>query len=393
MVPELPLSSVTVIELSQYIAGPFCTKILAGMGAKVIKIEKPGVGDPTRRMGPFPGDIPDPEKSGTFLYLNTGKKGITLDLETATGIKMFKMLVRDADVVVENFQPGVMSKLGLSYKILEKVNPRLVITSISNFGQNGPYRDYKADEMTILALGGMMYITGDPDREPLRMGYSASHYMAGLAGFSGTLAALYHAEQTGIGQQVDISLMECIAASHFQATDQYSYTGFVLRRNRAMLGFPCKDGFIHLALQPHHWPRFAEMLGMNELIEDPRFANTQARRINSEELETLILPWMLERTMEEIYYAGQAVGLPIGYMASSQDLYNSPQYKARDFFINIDHPIAGTLTYPGAPVRMGDLPWQQGPAPLLGQHNEEIYCQGLGYTKEDLLRLKKKGII
>jgi len=390
---EQPLSGITVIDLTHYIAGPFCTKLLAGMGAEVIKIERPIEGDPARRMGPFPEDIPDPEKSGAFLYLNTGKKSITLNLKTATGVKVFKQLVKEADVVVENFEPRVMPSLGLSYKTLERMNPGLVMTSISNFGQTGPYRDYKAEEMVILAMGGLMYLTGHPEQEPLRMGYAASQYMAGLASFSGTLAALYHAEQGGIGQQVDISLMECIAASHFQAVDQYSYTGRVLRRNRAMLGFPCKDGVVHLAMQPHHWPRLVEMLEMPELLEDPRFTTTQVRMRHAEELETLILPWMMERTMEEIYHAGQAVGLPIGYTASSEDLFKSPQYKAREFFIDIDHPRAGMLTYPGTPLRMGNLPWQHGRAPLLGEHNEEIYCQRLGYIREDLVRLRERGII
>lgn len=391
--PEQPLSDVTVIDLTHYIAGPFCTKLLAGMGAEVIKIERPGDGDPARRMSPFPGDIPDPEKSGTFLYLNTGKKSVTLNLKTTIGAKIFKELVKSADVVVENFEPKVMPSLGLNYETLAEIKPSLVMTSISNFGQIGPYRDYKADEMVILAMGGFMYIGGDPEREPLRLGFEASQYMGSLAGFSGTLAALYHAEQTGIGQQVDISLMECIAASHFQATELYAYTGLVLKRNRAMLVFPCKDGVVQLGLQPHHWPRLTQMMEMSELTEDPRFRTTEDRRAHVEELETLILPWMLERTMVEIYDAGQALGLPIGYAASSEDLFNTPQYRVRDFFVDIDHPCAGKLTYPGTPLIMGDLPWQHSRAPLLGEHNAEIFCERLGYTREDLVRLKESGVI
>ena len=391
--PDMPLSGVTIIDLSRYIAGPYCTKLLAGMGAEVIKVERPDDGDPSRRMGPFPGDIPDPEKSGTFLYLNTGKKGITLNLKTTTGSKIVKELVKSADVVVENFGPGVMPRLGLDYNTLAAINPRLVMTSISNFGQSGPYCGYQAEEMTIQAMGGFMYLGGDPEREPLKLGFAASQYMGGLSGFSGTLAALYHAEQTGNGQEVDISLMECIVASHFQAMEQYSYTGRVLKRNRTMFVFPCKDGVVQLGLQPHHWPRLTELVEMPELTDDPRFKTAGDRSRHAEELETLILPWMLERTMEEIYNAGQALGLPIGYAASSEDLFHSPQYQARGFFTDIDHPRAGKLTYPGTPLRMGDLTWHHGRAPLLGEHNADIYCERLGYTRGNLVRLRELGII
>lgn len=390
---ELLLSGISVVDLTHYVSGPFCTKLLAGMGAEVIKIENPTGGDPARRMTPFPGDIPDSEKSGTFLYLNTGKKSITLNLKTATGVKILRDLVKEADVLVENFKPRVMPSLGLSYGTLEHMNPKLVMTSISNFGQTGPYRDYRAEEMVIFALGGMMYLIGDPEREPLRWGFAAAQYMGGLAAYTGTLAALHYAEKTGIGQQVDIALMECIAASHFQATEQYAYTGVVPKRNRAMLVFPCKDGVVQLALQPHHWPKLTQLVGMPELLEDPRFSNTEARVGHAEELETILLPWMMEHTMVEIYHTGQAIGLPVGYSATSSDLFSTPQYRVRGFFVDIEHPRAGRLTYPGTPLRMGELPWQHERAPLLGEHNEEIYCGRLGYSREELVRLRERKVI
>ncbi|MDP2919957.1 MAG: CoA transferase [Dehalococcoidia bacterium] len=390
---EAPLSGLSVIDLTHYIGGPLCTKLLAGMGAEVIKVEQPGHGDPARRMGPFPDDLPDHEKSGTFLYLNTGKKSITLNLKSATGIKILKDLVKEADVLVENFEPRVMQSLGLSYSILERINPRLVITSISNFGQTGPYRDYKAEEMAILALGGMMYLIGDPEREPLRWGFEAAQYMGGLSAFTGTMAALHYVEQTGAGQQVDISLLEGIVASHFQAPEQYAYTGVVARRNRTMLVFPCKDGVVQLALQPHHWPKLTQLVGMPELLEDPRFRDTQSRTRNYEALETLLLPWMIERSMTEIYHAGQSIGFPVGYGATTADLFEAPQYHARGFLVDIEHPRAGKLTYPGTPVSMGDIPWQHSRAPLLGEHNEEIYCGRLGLSRGDMVRLREGGVI
>jgi len=390
---EGPLAGVTVIDLTHYIAGPYCTKLLAGMGAEVIKVERPGSGDATRSMGPFPDDIPDPEKSGTFLYLNTGKKSITLNLKSATAVRLLTRIVEDADVLVENFEPGLMIDLGLGYETLSRVNPRLTMTSISNFGQTGPYCDYRADEMTIQAMGGFMYLGGAPEREPLRLGFSAAQYMGGLAGFTGTMAALYHAEQTGVGQHVDISLMECVAASHFQAVEQYVHTGVVQKRNRTMFVFPCKDGVVQLGMQPHHWPKLTQMLGMPELTDDPRFSNTMERRSHAEELEAYIFPWMLERTMVEVYETGQALGLPVGYAATSKDLYEAAQYRARGFFVDIDHPRAGELGYPGTPVIMGELPWHHGRAPLLGEHNGEILCGRLGYTQQELTILRNRGVV
>jgi len=390
---EGALAGITVIDLTHHIAGPYCTKLMAGMGAEVIKIERPGSGDPARSMRPFPGDVPDSEKSGAFLYLNTGKKGITLDLKTASGVSILGKLVKDADVLVENFHPRVMPGLRIDYQALSQINPTLVMTSISNFGQTGPYRDYRAEEMTIMAMGGFMYLGGSPEREPLRLGFAASQYMGGLAGFTATMAALHHAEQTGAGQHVDVSLMECLAASHFQAIEQYVHTGVVQNRNRTMFVFPCQDGVVQLGMQPHHWPKLTQMLGMPELTDDPRFSNTMARREHADELESLILPWMLQHTMVEVYNTGQALGLPIGYAATSKDLYESAQYRARGYFVDIDHPRAGTLSYPGAPLRMGELPWQHGRAPLLGEHNEEILCGKLGYSREDLIRLRDRGVI
>ncbi len=186
---EQLLTGIKVLDLTHYIAGPFCTKLMADYGADVIKIERPGKGDIARQVGPFPEDVPDPEKSGLFLYLNTNKKGITLNLKTKTGIEILKKLVKESDVLVENFRPGVLPSLGLEYETLKKVNPRLVMTSISNFGQTGPYRDWKATEITLYALSGQMSRQGDPDREPLKHALSIFQYFAGKVASLVTLAA------------------------------------------------------------------------------------------------------------------------------------------------------------------------------------------------------------
>jgi CoA:oxalate CoA-transferase len=387
------LTGLEVIDLTHHIAGPYCTKLMAALGAEVIKVEKPGKGDGARKLGPFPADKPNPEASGLFLYLNTNKKSITLNLKTKTGVKILKDLIRDADILIENFEPRVMPSLKLDYNTLEKTNPGLVMTSISNFGQTGPYRDMRAEEINVFALGGLMNLLGDANREPLKFGGSPGQYMAGIAGFSGSLVALHNAEKTRIGQHVDISIMECLVSCHFQDMIEYSYTGRLLPRLRRMLVMPCKDGFVAATVLQRQWPRLSKLVGMPELLEDPRFKTMESRRIHADELEAYILPWMIERTKEEIYHAAQAVGLSFGYIATSEDLLKAPQYKARDFFVDIDHPVAGKLTYPGIPFGMDDIASDQKRAPLLGEHNEEIYCGHLGLTKKDLVKLRNNGVI
>ena len=392
------LSHLKVIDLSHYIAGPFCTKLLAGFGAEVIKVEKPGVGDPSRKAGPFPKDNPDPEKSGLFLYLNTGKKSITLNLKTTSGIEILKKLITKADIVVENFQPRVMPELELGYTSLERINPKLILTSISNFGQTGTYRDYKASEIIDCALGGIMYQTGDMDREPLMIGGSFSQSQAGLHAFLATLAAAYLAEETGIGQQVDISIMEVMNGIDYLGLASWINQGHIFKRRGNVGGaypwgtYPCKDGYVGLLAIARHWPRFVEWLGMPEL-HDEKFSTAQNRLDNRDELDALMLPWLIEHDKERLYHEGQSRGIPVAMVRTAKDLLDSPQLKSRNFWTEIDHPAVGKLSYPGSPGILHATPWEASRAPLLGESNEEIYCEYLGLTKEKLARLEKSGVI
>lgn len=388
-----PLSGVKVLDLGQLIAGPYCTKLLADLGADVIKVERTESGDPARRIGPFPDDLPHPEKSGLYLYLNAGKRSVTLDLKSQTGQALFGRLVEWADIIVHNFAPQEMPELGLEYARLEQLKPSLVMTSISNFGQSGPYRDYSASDMTLFAGGGLMYQIGFPEMPPLRFGGSIVQYSGGLSAFTATLMALHYAESAGIGQHVDLSLMEVIASNHFQSIVEWVYAGIEHKRNRAMNIYPTTDGYVNATFQPHMWSRFPKAVEMPELLDDPRFQTVEGRRINHEDFELILLPWMIEHTKEEVYHKGQAARLPFGYMASVEDLANSGQYKARGFFREIEHPVAGRQTYPGLPIQMGEAPLRSGRAPLLGEHNAEVYCGMLGYTKSDLVQLRQSGVI
>jgi len=383
--------------LTQYIAGPYCSRILAGFGADVIKVEKPGEGDGARRMAPFLNDEPDPERSGLFLYLNSNKKSITLNLKSNTGVKIFKELVKGADVVIESFRPEVMNRLGLDYQTLEKISPRLVMTSISNFGQTGPYRDYKSTHLIAWGMSGGRYTDGEPGKRPVQSGGWVTHYAAGLYGAAGTATALYQRNETGVGQHVDVSIFEsCMFLAEYPAVI-YSYLGWL---HTAISGpfigiFPCKDGDIGVnVLTGAQLELLWSFLGVPEVTKYPNFQNILWLREHIDEARAVVAPKVLEREKMELFQSGADWRIPFGLVPTTQEILDSPQHKARGFFEEVDHPVIGKATMPGAPFKLTESPWQlRNPAPLLGQHNEEVYCQCLGYSKEELVRLKEQGII
>ena len=401
--PDQVFSDVKVLDLTHYIAGPYCTKIFADYGADVLKIERPGVGDGARRIGPFYKDDPHPEKSGPFLYLNTNKRGITLNLKSDTGKKIFRELVKDVDILVENFSPRVMPSLGLDYATLEKINPKLVMTSISNFGQTGPYRDYKASETIEYGMGGFMIGTGLPEREPVKLGGNVEQYQAGLVAAEATMIALFGARLQGIGQQVDISIMRVLLGSPDRRALSLVGAGYNPGEvsSRSMIGgypmggFPCKDGYEWIIGGLVRWREICTMIDRPDLATDPRFCTPagQASPEGREAFMEIFLPWCLEHTMEEITIKGQSTRNLVMGINTTKDLVEHPQMKERGFFVEIDHPVAGKLEYPGASIKMIGTPFQvRMPAPLLGQHNEEVYGQ-LGYIKEDLVKLRERGVI
>jgi crotonobetainyl-CoA:carnitine CoA-transferase CaiB-like acyl-CoA transferase len=402
---EQALSDVRVLDLTHHISGPYCTKLLADNGAAVIKVERPG-GDPARMMGPFLGDDPHPEKSGLFLHLNTSKRGVTLNLKTEAGKKILRELLNGVDILVENFAPRVMPSLGLSYEELEELNPRLVMTSISNFGQTGPYRDFKASELILYGMGGAMNETGMLDRYPLKKGGNVIQYQAGTIAAVATMLALTTARLQGEGQHVDVGIFETQMGTIDRRMSHlltYQYNGETSHRpdpEQEPAGFPvgvypCLDGFFQVAGGFVFWPRIARMIGRMDLVDDPGFSTPQGQR-DPENLERFLViwyPWIAERTKQEIVEAGQAAGVLCGPISTTEDLVNDPHWKARGFWEEVEHPVAGTLTYPGAPFKMKESPWRiTRPAPLLGQHNAEVYGE-LGYSAEDLVTLRETGSI
>ncbi|MBI3954313.1 MAG: CoA transferase [Chloroflexi bacterium] len=397
---EQALSDVVVLDLSQSIAGGFCTRLLAGCGAQVIKVERPGRGDPTRSLGPFYKDDPHPEQSALYHFLHGGKRSVTLDLPSPFGQETVRRLAKEADVLVESCAPGTLESLGLGYDRLEPLNPALVWTSITPFGSSGPYAPYKADSMALDALGGYIYINGDEDRQPARMAGPQAEYVTGAHGYIGTLAALEYRAATGLGQRVEVSGMESMAALHYFLTVMYTYEGEIKRRsgNRYFRGsttiFPCKDGYIHLSLGgPQNWELFCDFVGMPELVKDARFETSYDRYVNWRELEDALRPALMQFTQSELFQALQELRVLAGSAMTLEQLLHDPQYNARGYWVELDHPVTGRLTYPGAPFILEETPWQPRRAPTLGEHNQEVYCQRLGYSTEDLARLRATGLV
>jgi len=399
MLAEGVLSDLRVLDISHYVAGPYCTKLLADYGAEVIKVERPGQGDGARQIGPFPGEEPHPEKSALFLYLNTNKKGITLNLKSPTGAKILNELVRETDIVVENFRPGVMPSLGLSYEALKKVNPNIIMLSISNFGQSGPYRDYKAYSATLSAVGGASYITGKPE-SPLRLPGYLPEYMAGQQGFISCLLAVLGGDNGDRGQHIDLSIAESIATGLEAATILYAYTGIVRRRSfvRFMVGhpvgiYPCRDGHVVVIPGLGNMPLLAILIEQPELAEHPLFLNQYKRQEAPDEFDALILPWLMEHDKEDIFARAQELKMPFGVVRTIDEVVEDPHLKAREYFAEIDHPAAGRHVYPSLPFTEATKGAEMKRAPLLGEHNDEIYGKRLGYKEEQLAALRGEGVI
>jgi crotonobetainyl-CoA:carnitine CoA-transferase CaiB-like acyl-CoA transferase len=401
----LPLSGFTVLELGEDVSAPFCGKLLADYGADVIKAEPPH-GDAARRHGPFPDDAPHPEKSALFLYLNTNKRGITLDLSTASGARLLCRLVEEVDVLVENQPPGRLEGVGLSCRELARVNPRLIMVSVKPFG-DGRYGRWAAANLTSFAAGGQMYLTGDPDREPLLTGGSQAEYQAGMNAFAATLAALLGLAVMEVGQHVEVSAMECQACTLEIYLPDYAYrrskalSGRRGNTNSAMIGlYPCQDGYLGVHAMARQFAALAQAMGREDLATDERFHDVRSRLLHNDELEAELYAWAATQTREEAYRRAGELRAPIAPALNLEEVLTSPQMRARRYFREVDHPAAGRCVYPGPPFRVTSgspaddgWGWRAGRAPLLGEHNEEVFGELLGLERRDLVRLRAAGVI
>ena len=395
------LSDLRVLDFTHYIAGPYATKLLADYGADVLKVERPEIGDGARRMGPFPGDAPHPEKSGTFLHLNTNKRSITLNLKSSEAQGIVKRLVRDFDVVVESFSPGRMAAFGLDYAILRSINPQIVMTSISNFGQTGPYRDFKASDLIIYGMGGEMYSTGLEDREPLKLGENVVLYQAGAIAATATMGAVF----ADGSQHVDVSLMETQVGSIDRRMSMllaYQYNCEISKRSATATagGYPngvfiCLDGYVQIAGGRNYFERVVSMMGAPDVLLEERWFAPEAQYDTEleDEFNTYFIPWCLERTKRDIWQSAQEAGVLSAPINAASDLVADAEFHRRGAFAEIDHPVAGRLLYPGRPFIMNESPWSvRRPAPLLGQHTDEVLGD-IGYTESDITYLREQGVI
>jgi benzylsuccinate CoA-transferase BbsE subunit len=393
------LGDLRVLDL----AGPmglYCTKQLADLGADVVKIEPPG-GDPTRAIGPFYHGEVDPEKSLYWFHFNTSKRSITLDIETREGADIMKRLVKKADVVVETFQPGYLDGLGLGYSELKKMNPGLIMTSITPFGQRGPYRDFKASDIIGLAMGGFLFICGWEDEPPTRAGGSQAYNMASINACTATLIALYHRDIAGEGQHIDVSMQACVAHALQWVTQMYDLQKRIMVRS-GRLGVPlqeCEDGWANF-IALFDWDLLVDWLksgGGAADLADERYKDMdyQIRPEVRQHITEVTDAFTKAHDKGWISEEGQKrhiISIPCN---NAEDVVKSPQLAARSFFVDVDHPeLKDTLRYPGAPYRLGRTPWSVGRRPpLIGEHNTDVYVKEMGFSRDEMALLKANGVI
>jgi crotonobetainyl-CoA:carnitine CoA-transferase CaiB-like acyl-CoA transferase len=397
------LDDLVVVEFAQMVSGPMCGKMFADMGAEVIKLEPVGAGDEMRAHPPFPGDIPHPEKSGSFLYLNTSKKSITLDPSTPAGAEVFRKLIVGADVLIENHQPGHLDRIGLGYEALNALNPRLIVTSITPFGQTGPYRDWKGTDLIEFAMSLTGYNTptmiDDPEREnPLRAPGHQAEMMGATAAAAATMFAIFHREATGLGQWIDAPCWQAVASTSKIEMAALTYAGVPFSRMRGNVAtglepLPCKDGYVYtLWAADSHYKALKTLLHNPPDFESEVFDLLVGRQANDDVLRPMIRHELLKYDTEYLVSEGQRLGLTIGPVFTVAQAANHPHLRARNAFVEIDHPVAGRFEYPRSLVQMTATPPTSTRAPLLGEHNAEILGR-LGYSLDEQQGMRAAGVI
>ncbi|MDD3461328.1 MAG: CaiB/BaiF CoA-transferase family protein [Mesotoga sp.] len=391
-----PLEGLFVLDLTRVLAGPFCTMLLCDMGAAVVKVERPDEGDDSRSFSPFVG-----EESAYFMSINRGKKSITLNLKTEEGKKLLERLIERSDVLVENFRPGVFERLGFSAERLKEMNPRLIYTCSSGFGHSGPMSQRTAYDLIIQGLSGIMSITGPDEQYPTKVGSSIADIFCGTFACIGILAALQSRNSTGSGQKVDVAMLDSMVAVLENAIARYAATGEIPtpigNRHPSIApfsSFETLDGMINIAVgNDGIWKKFCKAIERADICEDPRFANNPSRVKNIDQLMEIIGVQLKKKTSKEWLGTFEALDIPSGKINNVADLFEDEQIKAREMIVEVTHRN-GTVKMPGVPIKFSETPASiSGPAPLLGEHNEEIYSGMLGISLEEIEELHEKGVI
>ena len=407
-----PLEGVRILDLTIFLSGPYAMMIAAYLGAEVIKLERPGSGDPVRANPPYSGPKgitlkkqDEKDLSFSMLKRGRGKKSITLNLQSEKGKAIFMELIKKVDVIVENFAAGVMDRLGVGYAEIKKVKPDIIYCSISGFGQDGPYRNLPAFDPVVQGMSGVMEVTGYPENPPVRTGLAAGDQVAALYAVIGLLSALRYREKTGKGQAVDISMMDSLFSLLFdEALDVYVERGIPIRTGNRRLrltpfnSYKAKDGYVVICTGADiHWDNLLKAMGREDLIGDSRYKTLDQRMKNADEVDGLVESWTSTQGKKEVAEIVRKYGIASGIVATIPEVLEDPQLKARGMIVDLDHPefgkVEGAMSH-GIPIMLSESKGGfERPGPYLGAHNEEIYRGWLGYSREELDRLKKEGII
>lgn len=391
------LQELVVLDLTRVLAGPYASMMLADFGANVIKIETPAGGDDSRAFGPFAGT-----ESVYFMSLNRNKRSMTLNLKSAEGKQLFMDMVKTADIVLENYRPGTMEKLGLGYETLQEINPGIIYAACSGFGHTGPYSKRPAYDVIVQGMGGIMSITGQEDGEPTRVGASIGDINAGLFTVIGILTALHHRTQTGEGQKVDVGMLDCQVAILENAISRYLASGKVPvplgNRHPSITPFEpfkARDGYVIIAVgNDKLWEKFCNLIGRPELISDERFATNPARTENQRQLKEILDTVFPAKLVEEWLATLDGEGIPCGPLNTVDKVIEDPQIKAREMIVESVHSVAGAVKMAGIPIKLSLTPGAvEKPAPLLGQHTQEILQDMLGLTNEQIIDMRKKKVL
>ncbi|MQF69876.1 CoA transferase [SAR202 cluster bacterium AD-804-J14_MRT_500m] len=394
------LSDIRVIDLSNNVAGAYCTRLFADYGADVIKIEPPLHGDMSRRIGPFPNDVPHTETSGLFIHLNGNKRSVTLDVTSNAGAKLFKELITHTDLIVETFRPGHLESFGIGYDNLSEINPSLTHASITPFGQTGPYAHYKATDIGIFAASGRMYPHGDLDREPLPYAPDVVSYQIGSTAAVASMGSVLASKVQSVGDYLDISAMETLLGNVDNRLLFYAYTGDKTPRQRWPVGaaqgaYPCLDGYVVFGVGHNiYFERLCDAMNRKDIYQNPKWDTPQNRGENAEEFDGMLIEWLMNHDRREVFEMCQAHRVMCSPIFSIDELLEDPQLVSRGFFVKTVQPGMGSLIDTGAPFILSKTPWRNTrPAPLLGQHNREIFCETLGISFKELDLLKTNAVI
>ena len=385
------LKGIKVLDLTRALAGPYCTMLLADYGAEVIKVELPGTGDDTRGWGP-----PFVEgESAYFMSINRNKKSLTLDMKNARSKDILERMIKQSDIIVENFRPGAADRLGLGYGQVKKINPKIIYCSISGFGQDGPYRELPGFDQTLQGMGGMMSITGEPNGPPMKVGVAIADISGGMFAAFGIMLALFHRQKTGVGQWVDTSLLDSQIAWLTYRAGEYFASGKLPEKvgsGHPMIvpyqAFKAKDEYINIAAgNDQLWKRFCKVINMENIMDDPKFVTNAKRVENRKELIPILSKIIETKTGAEWLKLLEDAGIPAGPIYTLDKLFSDPQVLHRKMMVELTHPKAGKIKVTGVPVKLSEAPGEiTAPPPLLGQHNKEV-LKDLGYSAEEIEKL------